>query len=391
MTAPQFRLQPTELESPEVLVSCDEEAVPVTSLPCQWKPPRKRKESNMAMSEVSFIKHDYGREKKRALELLEDFDPRPNQFRGSARDRLPALLEKIRGEQLCMSLLFDKTFCYWDSSCGSKIPVNPMPPSTSALRNTVDAFKASLAVSDETIRKVERDTRQQRNSPGWYNVRRYRLTASMFGYVLRRRPNTPPDSLVLGILQPKQFSSAATDWGIHQESTAIHQYTRHQQSHGHPELTVAPCGFYISEEHPYLGATPDGAVFDASNPQEPFGFLEIKCPYAQRNVTPAEACSTPGFCCALEDSQDGTPRLILRTNHLYYAQVQGQMAVGNRPWCDFVIFTTMGIHVQRIKFDKGYWEKTLLPRLIEFYDNCLAPEIVSPVHVLGLPVRNLST
>ena len=32
---------------------------------------------------------------------------------------------------------------------------------------------------------------------------------------------------------------------------------------------------------------------------------------------------------------------------------------------------------------------TLLPKLSEFYDNCLAPEIVSPVHALGLPIRNL--
>ena len=210
----------------------------------------------------------------------------------------------------------------------------------------------------------------------------------MFGNVLRRKPNTSPDSLVLSILQPKQFESAATDWGIQQESLAIHQYTRYQWSHGHPDLSVAPCGFHISTEHPFLGATPDGAVFDASNAEEPFGFLEVKCPYAQRNVTPAEACSTPGFCCTLQVNPDGATQLLLRTNHIYYAQVLGQMAVGNRPWCDFVIYTTKDINVQRIQFDKVYWEKTLLPKLTEFYDNCLGPEIVSPV--LGLPIRNLS-
>lgn len=191
---------------------------------------------------------------------------------------------------------------------------------------------------------------------------------------------------MLNILQPKQFASAATGWGIQQESAAIHQYIEYQWSHGHPELTVAPCGFYISEAHPYLGATPDGAVFDVSTAEEPFGFLEVKCPYTQRNITPAEACSTPGFCCMLEDNPDGTPRLFLCTNHLYNAQVQG-----HRPWSDFVVYTTKGIHVQRIKFDKVYWEKKLLPKLIEFYDNSLGPEIVSPVHVLGLPIRNMST
>ena len=79
------------------------------------------------------------------------------------------------------------------------------------------------------------------------------------------------------------------------------------------------------------------------------------------------------------------------TQSQYYAQVQGQMAIGDRPWCDFVVYTTKGIHVQRIPFDRRYWEKVLLSKLIKFYDNCLGPEIVSPVHVLGLPIRNLST
>ena len=80
---------------------------------------------------------------------------------------------------------------------------------------------------------------------------------------------------------------------------------------------------------------------------------------------------------------------ILQPKQFSSAQVQGQMGIGNRQWCDFVVYTTRGIHVQRIDFGKVYWERTLLPKLTEFYDNCLGPEIFSPVHVLGLPVRNL--
>ena len=88
------------------------------------------------------------------------------------------------------------------------------------------------------------------------------------------------------------------------------------------QTSVAPCGFHISTEHPYLGATPGGAVFDASNAEEPFGFLEVKCPYAPRNVTPEEACSTTGFCCTLQVNPDGATQLFLRTNNIYYAQVK---------------------------------------------------------------------
>ena len=189
-------------------------------------------------------------------------------------------------------------------------------------------------------------------------MRCYRLTASLFGEIAHRKPTTPPDSLVLRILQPKQFSSAAVAWGIAKESTAIEEYICHQKMNGHLALTVSPCGFHISESYPYLGATPDGAVYDPSNSAQPFGFLEVKCPYSHRNVTPQEVCSISGFCCTLDGSV-----MTLRRNHKYFAQVQGQMAIGGREWCDFVVYTTKGIHIEIIHFDNQYWEKILLPKL----------------------------
>ena len=65
------------------------------------------------------------------------------------------------------------------------------------------------------------------------------------------------------------------------------------------------------------------------------------------------------------------------------------MAITERTWCDFVIFTEKDISIERIRFDSEFWTIELLPKLILFYDNCLAPEVVCPIHVLGMPVRNL--
>lgn len=65
------------------------------------------------------------------------------------------------------------------------------------------------------------------------------------------------------------------------------------------------------------------------------------------------------------------------------------MAVGDRPWCDFVVYTKI-VSVERIYFDPDYWLHTLLPKLEDFFDNCLGPEIVSPLHTLGIPIRNLA-
>ena len=129
----------------------------------------------------------------------------------------------------------------------------PALPNTATLLNTIQAFKDSLHLSDEDIRKIEHDTRDQRNSPLWYKVRRYRITASVFGTILQRKPDIPPDSLVLRILQPKQFTSAATEWGLMHESVAIEEYTKYQNCYGHTGLTVtSSCGFHVSKSHPFL-------------------------------------------------------------------------------------------------------------------------------------------
>ena len=53
----------------------------------------------------------------------------------------------------------------------------------------------------------------------------------------------------------------------------MQQYISYQQSHGHSGLTVAACGFFVSQTHPYLGASPDGVVYDPSCTSSPFGFL----------------------------------------------------------------------------------------------------------------------
>ena len=235
-------------------------------------------------------------------------------------------------------------------------------------------------------RDIERNTREQCLPPLWFAVRRHRITASMFGSVLSRKANTPPDSLVLRIIQPKHFSTPATTYGIEKEETAIKEYVSYQHSHGHTDLMVSSSGVIINPEYYYLGASPDGSVYDPTTKEQSFGYLEVKCPYATRNLTPVEACGKNGFFCEV----DATGQLKLKQSSPYFSQVQGQMAIGGRPWCDFVVFTLKGISVQRIPFDKDFWNNRLLPKLLSFYDNCIAPELVSPVHSLGLPIRDMS-
>ena len=90
----------------------DADSVPVTSLPCQWKKPRKRKESNLKMSDATFEKHIYGRTKKVKLLPIEDYDPRPEKYRNNIDTHMKKILAAVRGKGLGVSLLMDPSTRY---------------------------------------------------------------------------------------------------------------------------------------------------------------------------------------------------------------------------------------------------------------------------------------
>ena len=62
-----------------------------------------------------------------------------------------------------------------------------------------------------------------------------------------------------------------------------------------------------------------------------------------------EACKIPGYFCTIDPT---TNSVKLKDSHAYYSQVQGQMAIGDHPWCDFVTYTGKGISVERIIFNE---------------------------------------
>lgn len=99
------------------------------------------------------------------------------------------------------------------------------------MKETVRAFKSSLEVSPEKAREIEHNTRQQSSSQLWFDVHRFRITASLFGQVLSRWVDTPPDNLVLRIIQPKKFSTPATRYGIENERAALEKYVYRLSTH----------------------------------------------------------------------------------------------------------------------------------------------------------------
>lgn len=371
-------LKPAERSHPLSDDDSDEDAVPVTSLPCRWKQPKKRKSNAMEISTAKFEKYEYGKVKKQTSQFLETFDPRPEELRNQGSSKLPHLLSALAGKGLCVSLLLDP-------STRVEVPQAPKLTRDELLKKVDEFVSSKLSVTAEKARQIEVQTRAQSKSQMWYEARRLRLTASLFGRVRQLKPTTSPDNLVLTILGVKKLHGKALQYGMEMEKVALEEYVKHQKRNGHDYLLASPSGLIVSQTHPYLGATPDACVHDPSVQDEPFGFAEIKCSYKYRDTTPDDAALNSDFM--LHKDVDGS--LKLKRNHVYYSQIQGQMAIGDRNWCDFVVFTNKGISIERIPFNSTFWESELLPKLTEFYTLCVAPEIVCPQHPVGLPIRDL--
>ena len=68
--------------------------------------------------------------------------------------------------------------------------------------------------------------------------------------------------------------------------------------------------------------------------------------------------------------------LHLPKKHRYYAQVQGEMAILNVEWCDFVVYSKGVVAIDRILADYNYWTE-LTDILDSFYVQYVVPEILS--------------
>ena len=100
----------------------------------------------------------------------------------------------------------------------------------------------------------------------------------------------------------------------------------------------------------WLGASPDGVVTDPTEDTD--GLVEIKYPFKERY----------GFIKDIVERKsdkflklDRSGQVVLSRSHPYYAQVMGQMALCEKQWCDFFVFTMNEHFVERIRFDQEEW------------------------------------
>lgn len=142
----------------------------------------------------------------------------------------------------------------------------------------------------------------------------------------------------MGYNQSDLSSIPAIRWGIENEGTAREEYNV-MMSSSHAEFECSLAGLVINSLYPFLGASPDGFTECECCGK---GLLEIKCPFSVKDLHPSALKGRPGSFL----TEAG-----LNRSHKYYTQVQGQLALCGGQFCDFVVWTPIGLITQRIYYD----------------------------------------
>ena len=204
----------------------------------------------------------------------------------------------------------------------------------------------------------------------WMAERRKRITASVCGTIAKRRTTTKVGNLVKTLLYSTFRGNTATEWGKLHETESKETYLREKRRVS-PHISVTESGLVVHHYHHWLGASPDGLVYNPVS-TEPEGIVEFKNPYSARTMTLQDASQSKGFCLV---NKDGS--LQLKRTHVYFYQIQATMFCTERKWYDFVVCTTVDLHIERITFNPDFW-KPIIPRLRSFYFSAILPELAMP-------------
>lgn len=150
----------------------------------------------------------------------------------------------------------------------------------------------------------------EQGTPEWFAARLGIATASRYKDIMARTPaprNNYMAELVAERLtgeREESYKSSDMQWGNDYEAVARLTYKLNN-----PDKKVRDCGIFLHDKIE-CGASPDGLVDDD-------GTIEIKCPKTATHIQTLKSGKLPTQ---------------------YFWQVQGQLWVTERKWCDFISY-----------------------------------------------------
>lgn len=160
----------------------------------------------------------------------------------------------------------------------------------------------------------------------WFKAREGRLTASDFGAALGLNPFCSPQKLwriKVGVETVE--NNFHMQRGTDNEAQAIFGY---EVAAG---VLTDEVGLVLHPTCDWIAGTPDAAVGDD-------GLVEVKCPAQVRSEPP----------------------------QYHLAQIQGQLEITDRSWCDYVQWHEGTITIIRVERDREWWARAL-PVLAKFW------------------------
>lgn len=175
-----------------------------------------------------------------------------------------------------------------------------------------------------------------------------RITASNVKRV-PKLPNTPHEKAVLSLTSNTFRGNAATRRGQHFEPIARAQFERETG------LKVSLSGTVVSEELPFLSATPDG-IIDSHD-----AILEIKCP----DTDDCKALIARG---SYEVKCKGDDIFFLDPEHDkgFYSQVQFTMLCTKKTLCFFYVWSPLSVAPFTVPFNEHFIRQHMA-RLTKFF------------------------
>lgn len=325
----------------------DRHTVTGTDVTCVWDKPRKTSQPLKIDDLESSLK-------KPRLQL----EPSVINYRASRKELLLSnkIIEK-RLRKICKNAGAMALHTLSDSSDESENETSGNPPTMLELgsyckehdKDMTNEFLKSHYDLD-TINTLKIITRGQSDNPDWYLYRQGRITASIFSSILSFKfTDTTDNYIVKKIFSNANVQSEAMKFGKDHEPVARQLYFHNYKS-THKNAFIKECGLFIYSLKPFIGASPD-AIVDCKCCGQ--GLVEIKCSFTYKDELPSIAANDDHYHLYTNENN----QIRLRHSSSWYVQIQGQLGVTKMKWCDFVFYTRRGIVVDRIQFDKEFFDK----------------------------------
>ncbi|XP_062572904.1 uncharacterized protein LOC134234867 [Saccostrea cucullata] len=236
----------------------------------------------------------------------------------------------------------------------------------------------SIKIPPSTITCISNSTKGQSSNSTWHDMRIGRLTSSYFYSIhtkvgsINNKPTVVHDvkPLVKHIMGYTKVNPniKSLKYGREMEPVAKGIYLK-EFCTAHKNAKSDECGIVLDSVHTYIAASPDLLVSCSCCGD---GCVEIKCPL----ITKCSSCLSFCTCKIPVYLINKSGELSLKSNHSYFAQIQGQMHVTGRKWCDFFVYTCNGTFTENIEYNETYFTD-ILKSLQYFFFSFVLPELKS--------------